>query len=125
MKLDAEWTDDCQGKKDYDAEILGISTRYWPRGGGFSIFDRDKPEAGLQDNETRPGIKPSAKSELVIRHAGEGLETWTVLAAAEFEAETEDEVKAAVEEWAQAQMDKAVAALMVAFAAASTQEETR
>jgi len=30
MKPCAEWTDDCQGKKDYDGPIITIATRYWP-----------------------------------------------------------------------------------------------
>ena len=25
-----EWTDDSQGKKDYDGPLLSVSTRYWP-----------------------------------------------------------------------------------------------
>lgn len=113
MKLAAEWTDDCQGKKDYDGEILSISTRYWPANGGFHIFDRDRPELGFRPNEIMG--KPSAKSSLVIRH---GEEDYFTLTEAEFEAETEAEVKAAVEAWAQAQMDKAVAVLAEAFGSA-------
>lgn len=112
FKIDAQWTDDCQGKKDYDGEIVGISTRYWPRGGGFSVFDRDSPALGMQGNEARPAIKPSAKSSLVIRH---GVGDYLDLASMEFTAETEEEVKAAVEEWAQLQMDKVVQALRALF----------
>lgn len=26
----ARWSDDCQGKKDYDGRLISISTRYWP-----------------------------------------------------------------------------------------------
>jgi hypothetical protein len=83
LKVPAKWTDDCQGKKDYDGDIVSISTRYWPEGGGFSVLHPDRTWTnGL------PGIKPSAKSELILRHAGEGLNNRTVLAAKEFEADT-------------------------------------
>lgn len=112
FKLDAKWTDDCQGKKDYDGEILSISTRYWPRGGGFHVFDRDNPKRGFQGNEARPQIRPSAQSQLVIYHAESGYLT---LVEQEFEAETQEEVQAQVEAWAQAQMDRAVAALQREF----------
>ena len=37
MNVPAKWTDDCQGKKDYDGKILCLSTRYWPRGGGVTV----------------------------------------------------------------------------------------
>lgn len=114
MKLTAEWTDDCQGKKDYDGNILSISTRYWPANGGFHIFDRDHPELGFRPNEIMG--KPSAKSSLVINY---GEEDYFTLAKAEFEADTEEAVKAAVEEWAQGQMDKAVAVLTAAFGASA------
>ena len=30
LLLAAEWTDDCQGKKDYDGDVLAITTRCWP-----------------------------------------------------------------------------------------------
>lgn len=55
-KVPATWEDDCQGKKDYDAELVSLSTRYWPRGGGFSAIIDGKWE----HNEDRPDIKPSA-----------------------------------------------------------------
>ena len=40
FKLVARWTDDCQGKKDFDGRLLSYSTRYWPasyRGSGIYI----------------------------------------------------------------------------------------
>lgn len=113
MKLAAEWTNDCQGKKDYDGEILSISTRYWPRGGGFWVMNNEGPgRVSIQENDARPEIKPSAHSSLIVRHDGDNYST---LAEAEFEADTEGEVKAAVEAWAQVMMDKAVEALSNAF----------
>lgn len=95
LKLQAEWTDDCQGKKDYDGNILSISTRYWPRRVGF----------WLAQNEARPDILPSARSALVLRH---GSDDCTTLIEQEFEAETREEVQRQVEIWAQAQMDRVV-----------------
>lgn len=79
----ATWTDDCQGKQDYDGRLLGISTRYWP--------------GRYQTNGW-----PSAKASIVLHHGepdsdGHGATTpWRV---AEFEAPTEAEVKAQVEAW--------------------------
>lgn len=116
LQLDAQWRDDCQGKKDYDGEILSISSRYWPRGGGMDIFDFDTPELGLQGNDMRPEVKPSAHSSLMLRYKdsdGDGDDL--TLAEAEFEAETQEEVQAQVEAWAQKQMDRAVALLRNEF----------
>ena len=74
-KINAEWVDDCQGKKDFDATILRISTRYWPE--------------NYQVNKMC-----SAKSaiELVFKETywDEGCDT---LITKEFEAPTESEVK--------------------------------
>lgn len=79
----ARWTDDCQGKKDYDGRLLSISTRYWP--GSY-----------------RSDGRPSANAALVINH-GEpdeyGYGDYTVWREQEFSADTETEVKALVEAW--------------------------
>lgn len=98
-ELDAEWTPDCSGKQDYDADLVSLSTRYWPRGGGFLMFSGGE----FQGNESRPEIKPSAKSSILVM----GKE-WV---SADFEGETESEVKAQVEAWAAAQWDRIRAAL--------------
>lgn len=105
-RVPAEWTDDCQGKKDYDGDLVRLSTRYWPRGGGFDIFSR---ESGWSNGS--PDIKPSATSEIFICTAGIDL----TLAKKEFEAETEAEVKSQVEEWADRQYQRIVRALEVEF----------
>jgi hypothetical protein len=116
MKLNAEWKDDCQGKRDFDGQVLSISTRYWPRGGGFHVLDRSRPELGMQGNETRPEIRPSATSSLCIWFLDEdGSEDTLDLARAEFEGETFEEIAPQVEAWAQEQMNKAVAVLRAAF----------
>lgn len=105
MRLEAEWKPDCQGKQDYDADLVRLSTRYWPRGGGFLTFDTGTREwAG---NEARPEIKPSARATIYLQDEE--------LASATFEGETEAEVKAQVEAWAQQQFDNIASALRNAF----------
>jgi len=110
LKLDAEWRDDCSGKKDYDGHILSISTRYWPAGGGFLLVD-NRPQ-GVVIQEGVCGIMPSAGSSLIIRGNDE---TSICLTKQEFEGDTFAEIAVQVEAWAQEQMDKAVAALTAAF----------
>ena len=109
MKLNAEWTNDCCGKKDYDGDVLQISTRYWPRGGSCLMLDTAQPELGL--HHVDDGSKPSAHSSLLLHGDGD----YVTLTEKEFEAETFEEVAAQVEAWAQEQMDKAEAALRAAF----------
>lgn len=114
FKLSAKWTDDCQGKKNYDAEILSISSRYWPRGGGYMMVVSEPGKLPqFKDNDSRPELRPSAVSSLIIRH-GEDEED-IELASQEFEADTQEEVQAQVETWAQQIMDRAVAALRKEF----------
>jgi hypothetical protein len=97
LKLSATWTNDCQGKKDYDGDILSISTRYWP--------------GSYQANRM-----VSALSQLVLRYGESGASgDYVVLARAEFEAGTFETLAPQVEQWAQEQMDRAVAALVVEF----------
>ena len=96
----AKWEPDCQGKWDYDGRIVSVSSRYWS-GAGMTVFDTSQPEKGLhEDVEGR--TKPSAVSHIVLNHGepdqygyGESLE----LASAEFDGDTEAEVKAKVEAW--------------------------
>lgn len=85
-----KWTNDCQGKKDYDGTLIRVSTRYWPRGGGFSLLDSSTGK--FQENNERPEIKPSAHSSIL-------REDDSVLFEESFEAETEEEVKSLVEKW--------------------------
>lgn len=104
----AKWTDDCQDKKDYDGRLVSISTRYWPAGGGMHIYDSTHPEKGLVLS-TNPAIKPSANASIVLNF-GEpdeyGYGDSRDLATAEFEGETEAEVKEQVEEWVLAKFEK-------------------
>lgn len=113
IRLDAEWTDDCGGKKDYDGDILSISTRYWPRGGGFIAIKHTPGGVVMEGNEARQEIRPSAKSSLVIWRKGGSHIT---LAEREFEADSLDGFKEELEKWAQEQMDKVVNLLRGGFA---------
>ncbi len=113
MKIDAEWTDDCQGKKDFDGPVVCISTRYWPRGGGFHTFHLDSDGTLVSEgNEARPEIRAAATSEFLVNtRDDENL----VLATRDFEGETEAQVKAEVERWADEQYARIVEVLKTAF----------
>jgi hypothetical protein len=111
--LDAQWTDDAQGKKDYDGSILSISTRYWPRGGGYLLVTRDGLSVTSEDNTARPAIAPRAMSHLVLHHKN-GRET-TDLVSQQFEGETFEGVARQVEAWAQGVMDRVVRVLQREF----------
>jgi hypothetical protein len=115
IKLAAKWTNDCGGKKDYDGDILSVSTRYWPEDGGFWIGD----EKGFRKNDILS--KPSAKCSLCFWDGSEGTRedtggAYSNLISADFEGDTFEEVAAKVEAWAQEQTDRAVAALRREFA---------
>lgn len=108
MKLAATWTPDCSGKQDYDGEIIVLSTRYWPRGGGFFVL-RD---GHLENNEARPEIKPSAKASIDLITLDEhGSRDHVEIVSKHFEAETEAEVKRQVEAWASECYEKITAIL--------------
>jgi hypothetical protein len=88
----AQWTDDCQGKKNYDGRLLSISTSY-------------RPAELSKDN------RPSARSSIHLDHGkpdSYGYGYYLNVAEQEFVADTEAEVKAAVEVWVQAQFDRIV-----------------
>lgn len=106
MELNIEWTNDCSGKKDYDGPILRVSTRYWPRGGGY--FTLNSNVGVLQGNETRPEIKPSARSSILL---SDDLE----IAEQKFEGETEEEVKTQVEKWVQLQYERILKVIALEF----------
>jgi len=115
MSLEAQWTDDCCGKKDYDAPIISLSTRYWPRGGGhFVVTNTPGQPVKIEGNEARPEIKPSATASIMINFA-EDVGMDAILAQHDFEAETFEELKLQVEAWAQQQMDRIVAAVRREF----------
>lgn len=110
LKPNCEWKDDCCGKKDYDGQIISISTRYWPRGGGAIIVDS---RVGVLPADAT--IRPSATSSLILDFKGTNDEDYIKIATADFEGETFEEIAAQVEKWTQEQFDKMRAALTVAF----------
>ncbi|MGN6205960.1 hypothetical protein [Humibacter sp.] len=116
MRIPAKWTDDCQGKKDFDGTLVSISTRYWPRGGGFSMMYRDERGVTQFGTNTNRDIKPSANASIHLDYFdADGDPEYQALAMEEFEAETEDEVKAQVEAWAATQYARVVAAMRREF----------
>ena len=105
MELQAEWENDCQGKQDFDADIVHLSSRFYPQGGSFSALNAGR----WIENADRPSIPPSATATIYLQD----LE----LASASFEGRTEAEVKAKLEVWAREQFRTVVAAMSVAFRA--------
>lgn len=91
MTHSCKWTNDCQGKKDYDGEFVSVSTRYWPQGGGVWAVHHVLGEPVVIDENPAPGEPPSAHSTIYV---GESI--WQ---EKEFEATTPEEVFRAVEEW--------------------------
>jgi len=106
-KIEVEWTLDCQGKQDYDADIVRLSSRYYPRGGGFSVFDTGTGE--WTENSAHPEIQPCAYSSILV-----GDEE--VAASGRVEGETEADVKVKVEAWAREKMAVVIAAVRTALA---------
>ena len=110
-KIAAKWTPDCSGKQDFDGRIISISTRYYPRGGGFMLMNRTEDGVTIEENEDRPEIKPSASAAIHLDffkfYDGEDEpdDDYIELVNADFEADTEEEVKAQVERWAQEQFE--------------------
>lgn len=102
IKPPCKWTNDCQGKKDYDGNLIQISTRYWPpagKGGGMLTVDGRIMDGALLYHSKGWA---SAKSKIVLRHGGTldcGEWPRIVLASKAFEAMTEEEVKTQVEAW--------------------------
>lgn len=109
QRVPAQWTNDCQGKQDYDGELVGLSTRYWPRGGGFHIV---RGNGEWEGNETRPDILPSAHATIYLGPDEELAEFWC-------KADTEGEVKRRVEMWATVQFCRIQNALRKEFTEAS------
>lgn len=108
MRIDAEWTNDCSGKKDFDGPIVSISTRYWPANGGFYVLDK----SGFNENQAEPGDKPSARACIVVNlSGGDSIE----IVACDFEADTEEEVKSQVEKWADEKFKQVVSSVKSAF----------
>ena len=117
MTVPARWTDDCQGKKDYDGHLVTLSTRYWPRGGGFHILGGEFREL-TSSADAFPGTPPSAKATIYLGSTDDDYyDDAELLIEQEFEAETQEEVQHAVEVWAHEQYARIAAALRREFAA--------
>lgn len=92
------WTDDCQGKKDYDGSLVRVTSRYWP------------------GNYRKDG-KLSAVSTIVFC----GID----MTEQQFTGETEAEVKRAVITWVGEQIAVIRAGLDMAFRTVPAAELTR
>ena len=100
-----EWKLDCMGKQDYDFDLVALSCRYYPSGGGFIAIRND----ALEDNEARQKIRPSAIASICIGDLSNG--PYETVSNVEFSGDTEEEVKAKVEAWAKemiARVDSAI-----------------
>lgn len=97
MKLGIKWTDDCQGKKDYDGDIVCISTRYWPPSREY-------------------GHKHTATCCVMI---GDGYPNFNhhsmIIADKEFEGDSFEEIREQVEVWAQKQASHVYRILIAAL----------
>lgn len=103
MELQAQWEPDCQGKQDFDADLVHLSSRFYPQGGGFSELSAGR----WLENSDRPRILPSAVATIYLQDRA--------LASAHFEGYTEAEVKAKLEAWAREQFIKVESATSAAF----------
>ena len=89
MQIDAEWSDDCGGKRDYDADLISISSRCYP------------------------GTPQTAVSSLILweKNASVGI----TLTEENFQGTTREEVEHKVEKWAQARFEEIVELLKTKF----------
>lgn len=91
------WTDDCQGKKNYDGALLRIDSRYWPKGHAN-------------------GAHCEAVSGIHIQHGaidGGGESDYSIWRERWFKGPTEADVRAAVEAWVAEQFADLMAILGV------------
>lgn len=117
MRVPAKWTNDCQGKKDYDGELVTLSTRYWPEGGGFHVRTDDGDFVSSTELPEFKRIKPSAHANIYLGSmANEYYDDALSLAELKVDGETEAEVKQAVETWATEQFTRIQKALRAEFA---------
>jgi hypothetical protein len=108
MKPNATWTNDCQGKKDYDGQIISVNTRYWPgsNDGGTLVVIRNNDT--ITTKIVPYGEKPSAKSSIVLRFNEDDYLTWRKM---EFTGDTEEIVKSKVETWVEEQIKDIIESL--------------
>jgi hypothetical protein len=104
----AAWIPDCNGKANYDAQIVRLDTRYWPP--WKSHNNRASAKATIYLEAGKVELDPIPKY-------GFQLDSKAVaLAEKRFEEDTEGEVKAAVEAWALVQVERVWAAVIREFA---------
>lgn len=106
-----EWKPDCQGKWDYDCNLVFLSCRYWPQGGGFHVLDTSK--GTWEGNEERPEICPSGSASILIGDPVNG--PYETVARADFDGNSEAEVKSKVEAWAKEMIARVDAAIRREF----------
>lgn len=97
----AIWSDDCQGKKDYDGNVVMLNTRYWPSSYQSNGNCSAHSDVSIQYGEVDKN-----------RYNGKTIK----LCEGKFEAPTQQEVQHMVEQWAQGQMNDICSVLMNYFA---------
>lgn len=108
MTPSATWTDDCQGKKDYDGPLLSICTRYWPSaqeqaaGNHVNLLT---PAGNWVSHPYESSGRPSATASIILNHGDPELQAYTTWREQDFVADTQEEVKRQVEEWVQEQFN--------------------
>jgi hypothetical protein len=119
VPVPAIWTDDCQGKKDYDGSLVTLSVRYWPRGGSALVVERVGGHVQMTEGSD-PGrqrrIPPSAHATIYLGSTrDEFYDAAVKLTEISVEAETEADVKEQVEAWAITQFLRIQRALQAEF----------
>ena len=111
MQPYASWTNDFQGKQDFDGPLLSISTRYYPGASnpeyGTYIF-----QPGKKMKIVPYGKFPSAISSIILsigpKEEDDGGGNYLIWREKEFEGETETLVKSKVEAWVTEQIKEIV-----------------
>lgn len=83
------WTQDCQGKEDFDGKLASISTRIYARGGSTHVWG---PEGFTdKDSPSRQHIRPSGTAHIRLFNRHEIQK--------DFVADTTEQLKADIEAW--------------------------
>lgn len=82
--LPEEWRHDCQGKQDYDCDLVGLSCRYYP-----PAYRADGRHSAVASIIWGVGIGPAMSTR-------------------NFDADTQSEIKAMVEAWARKEVTKLI-----------------
>lgn len=111
----AKWRDDCQGKKDYDGEVVVLSCRYWPGADseqGTMIVTRDHNGQVVIGTEPH-GERHHVHASICLVKAGGDFATLT---HEHFYGNSFDEVRVATEGWAKGAVARVWRAVIVEFA---------